>query len=298
MPTTATVESSTCVATFRVCTNAPGRRLSTSRINSGPSAVATWSKSLVPTEEMIAKIKASVDSRHDADFIVIARTDAYSVEGYDAALERAARYIEAGADMIFVEELRTVEQLAEVPRRFKVPALDNMASSGKTPFLAAEEIEQLGFRVVIYPNLIMRAQIHAAQTVLRALKSTGDMNPCSTSCLDGERYELLRLPEIQAFEARYGVDGKASCRSGVQTTADPDREDLDAHTIVEEGGQSLLYVDWLICSESASMHAFNILHGEGVHVRRPSQVFGVVDHYSASTGPRLEDVADGNVATS
>ena len=66
----------------------------------------------------------------------------------------------------------------------------------------------------------------------------------------------------------------------------------NAHTIVEEGGQSLLYVDWLICSESASMHAFNILHGEGVHVRRPSQVFGVVDHYSASTGPRLEDVAD------
>ncbi len=166
-------------------------------------------KSLVPTEEMIAKIKASVDSRHDADFIVIARTDAYSVEGYDAALERAARYIEAGADMIFVEELRTVEQLAEVPRRFKVPALYNMASSGKTPFLAAEEIEQLGFRVVIYPNLIMRAQIHAAQTVLRALKSTGDMKPVLDQ-LSGweERYELLRLPEIQAFEARYGVDEK------------------------------------------------------------------------------------------
>jgi 2-methylisocitrate lyase-like PEP mutase family enzyme len=166
-------------------------------------------KSLVPTEEMVAKIKAAVDSRHDADFVVIARTDAYSVEGYDAALERAARYIEAGADMIFVEELRTIEQLAEVPRRFKVPALYNMASSGKTPFLPAEEIEQLGFRVVIYPNLIMRAQIHAAQTVLRALKSTGDMKPVLDK-LSGweERYELLRLPEIQAFEARYGVDEK------------------------------------------------------------------------------------------
>jgi 2-methylisocitrate lyase-like PEP mutase family enzyme len=66
-------------------------------------------RSLVPTEEMIAKIKAAVDSRHDADFVVIARTDAYSVEGYDAALERAARYIEAGADMIFVGEFRTIE---------------------------------------------------------------------------------------------------------------------------------------------------------------------------------------------
>lgn len=164
-------------------------------------------KSLVPTQEMVGKIRAAVDSRLDPDFVVIARTDAYSVEGYDAALERAARYIEAGADMIFVEELRNVEQLAEVPRRFKVPALYNMASSGKTPFLPADEIERLGFRVVIYPNLIMRAQIHAAQTVLRGLKSTGDMKPMLDQ-LSGweERYELLRLPEIQAFEARYGVD--------------------------------------------------------------------------------------------
>jgi len=66
----------------------------------------------------------------------------------------------------------------------------------------------------------------------------------------------------------------------------------NAHTVLEEGGQTLLYVDWLICSESSSMHAFNILHGEGAKVRRPSQVFGVADHYSASTGPRIEDVAD------
>ena len=164
-------------------------------------------KALVPVEEMVGKIKAAVDSRTDSDFVVIARTDAYSVEGYEAALERAARYVEAGADMIFVEELRTIEQLAEVPRRFPVPALYNMASSGKTPLLPAHEIERLGFRVVIYPNLIMRAQIHAAQSVLRALKSTGEIEPLLDK-LSGweERYELLRLPEIRAFEERYGVD--------------------------------------------------------------------------------------------
>jgi len=167
-------------------------------------------KTLIPTTEMVSKLRAAADSRQDADFIIIARTDAYSVEGYDAAMERAARYVEAGADMIFVEELRTVEQLAEVPRRFKVPALYNMASSGKTPFLAAEEIERLGFRVVIYPNIIMRAQIHAAQTVLRALKTTGALQPILDK-LSGweERYDLLKLPEIQAFEERYGVDEKS-----------------------------------------------------------------------------------------
>jgi len=167
-------------------------------------------KTLISTGEMVSKLKAAADSRLDGDFIIIARTDAYSVEGYDAAMERAARYVEAGADMIFVEELRTVEQLAEVPRRFKVPALYNMASSGKTPFLAAEEIERLGFRVVIYPNIIMRAQIHAAQTVLRALKTTGALQPILDK-LSGweERYDLLKLPEIQAFEERYGVDEKS-----------------------------------------------------------------------------------------
>ncbi|MFH1603513.1 MAG: isocitrate lyase/phosphoenolpyruvate mutase family protein [Pseudomonadota bacterium] len=167
-------------------------------------------KTLIPSGEMVSKIKAAVDSRQDGDFVVIARTDAYSVEGYNAALDRAASYIEAGADMIFVEELRTVEQLAEVPRRFKVPALYNMASSGKTPFLPTEEIERLGFRVVIYPNIIMRAQIHAAQTVLRALKTTGSLQPILDK-LSGweERYDLLRLPEIQAFEERYGVDEKS-----------------------------------------------------------------------------------------
>ncbi|MBI4193762.1 MAG: isocitrate lyase/PEP mutase family protein [Betaproteobacteria bacterium] len=173
-------------------------------------------KTLVGTDEMVSKIKAAVDARHDADFIVIARTDAYSVEGFDAALERAGRYVEAGADMIFVEELRTGEQLAEVPRRFGIPALYNMGGSGKTPFLTAAEIEKLGFRVVIYPNFIMRAAIHAAQTVLRELKSTGALQGIFEK-LSGweERHELLRMSEIRELEKRYGVDGRA--RAGLES---------------------------------------------------------------------------------
>jgi 2,3-dimethylmalate lyase len=167
-------------------------------------------KSLIPTEEMASKIKAAADARRDSDFVIIARTDAYSVEGYTAALERADRYVEAGADMIFVEELRTVEQLAEVPPRYKVPALYNMGGSGKTPFLKASEIEELGFRVVIYPNFIMRAAIQAAQNVLRTLRATGDLEGVFDK-MSGweERHELLRMSEVRELEKRYGVDEKS-----------------------------------------------------------------------------------------
>lgn len=173
-------------------------------------------KTLVPAEEMVSKVKAAVDSKRDGDFMIIARTDAYSVEGYNAAMDRAAMYVEAGADIIFVEELRTVEQLAEVPRRFKVPALYNMGGSGKTPFLTAKEIEELGFGVVIYPNFIMRAAIHAAQSVLRELKSTGSLEGIFKR-LSGweERHELLRMSEIQALEKKYGISEKS--RTGLES---------------------------------------------------------------------------------
>jgi len=167
-------------------------------------------KTLVPVEEMVGKVKAAVDAREDRDFIIIARTDAYSVEGFERALERARLYEEAGADVIFVEELRTVQQLALVPRTFRVPTLYNMGSSGKTPFLSPREIAELGFRIVIYPNFIMRAQIRAAQLVLRELKSSGsiaNLEPLMAGW--EERHDLLGMREIQEMEQRYGVAEKA-----------------------------------------------------------------------------------------
>jgi 2-methylisocitrate lyase-like PEP mutase family enzyme len=173
-------------------------------------------KTLIPTEDMENKIRAAVDARTDADFVVIARTDAYSVEGFEGAMERAKRYEAAGADVIFVEELRTVEQLALVPRTFKAPALYNMGGSGKTPFLSPAEIAELGFRIVIYPNFIMRAQIRATQLVLRELKSAGSiasLEPLMAAW--EERHDLLGMPEIQELEQRYGVAAEA--RTGLKS---------------------------------------------------------------------------------
>jgi len=169
-------------------------------------------KQLVPAEEMTAKIRAAVDARTDADFVLIARTDAIAVEGFEAALERAARYREAGADVLFVE----APSAAELPRiapRLKAPLLYNMATSGKTPFLGKEEIEHLGFKIIIYPNWVMLAAIRAASQVLATLKETGTIVGIAAEVPSfKEFFDLLGMSEVQDLEARYGVDANARVR--------------------------------------------------------------------------------------
>jgi 2-methylisocitrate lyase-like PEP mutase family enzyme len=169
-------------------------------------------KQLVPADEMTAKIRAAADARSDADFVVIARTDAVAVEGFDAALERAERYREAGADVLFVEA-PSAEQLPKIAPRLKAPLLYNMATSGKTPFLGRDEIERLGFKLIIYPNWVMLAAIRAANQVLATLKETGTIADVAREVPTfKEFFDLLGMPEVQALEASYGVDEGARVR--------------------------------------------------------------------------------------
>jgi 2-methylisocitrate lyase-like PEP mutase family enzyme len=169
-------------------------------------------KQLVPATEMTAKIRAAVDARTDADFVVIARTDAVAVEGFDAALERAGRYREAGADVLFVEA-PNAEQLPQIAPRLKAPLLYNMATSGKTPFLGRDEIERLGFKLIIYPNWVMLAAIRAASQVLATLKETGTIAGVASEVPSfQEFFDLLGMPDVQALEASYGIDEGARVR--------------------------------------------------------------------------------------
>ena len=124
---------------------------------------------------MCAKVRAAVDARSDPDFIVIARTDAIAVEGFEAAIDRAKAYEDAGADVLFVEAPTTMEQLETIPKTFSRPTLYNMAMSGKTPVLPASEIEALGFGVVIYPGLSLSAAIPAIRRALVELRETGGL---------------------------------------------------------------------------------------------------------------------------
>src|SRR5579871_5651343 len=130
-------------------------------------------KSLVPTPEMVQRLHAVRDALHDSDFVVIGRTDAIAVEGYAAALDRAAAYMEAGADMIFVEAPTSEEQIADIARRLPGYKLINMFHGGKTPLLPASRLHELGYHVVIIPSDTQRAAIRAMQRVLATIARDG-----------------------------------------------------------------------------------------------------------------------------
>lgn len=130
-------------------------------------------RNLVSTNEMVGRIKAAVDARIDPDLVIVARTDARTDQGLDAALERAALYAEAGADVLFVESPENKDELAEVARRLNVPVLANMVEGGRTPILPADVLTQLGFSLAIYPNAVTRCFTYAGQQMLKELASTG-----------------------------------------------------------------------------------------------------------------------------
>jgi 2-methylisocitrate lyase-like PEP mutase family enzyme len=164
-------------------------------------------KRVIPAAEMVAKIQSACDARRDRDFVIIARCDAIAVEGLEPALERGERYREAGADMLFIEAPVGREQVDIVAKRFKgVPLLYNMAASGKTPDLPADELGRLGFRLAIYPNWMLLAAIPAMRGALRELKATGSIaNLRGKAATFKDFTEIAGLPEIQALEERYGV---------------------------------------------------------------------------------------------
>lgn len=131
-------------------------------------------KSLISTEEMCAKIKAAKDAQHDPRFFIIARTDAIAVEGFDAAIKRAAAYANAGADMLFVEAPETLEQIETIAVLLPQAKLINMFSGGKTPLVALNQLKTLGYQVVIIPSDLQRAAIFAMQHTLRTILKDGN----------------------------------------------------------------------------------------------------------------------------
>jgi 2,3-dimethylmalate lyase len=164
-------------------------------------------KAVISQEDMVAKIKAAVDARKDEDFQIVARSDALAVEGWNAMLDRAHACEEAGADVLFLEAMTTMEQLKEAPKLFEKPLLYNMASSGKTPFLPTSKVQEMGFGVVIYPNFVVLAAIPAIQRTLRHLKETGDVAALANDITSfQEFFDLMGMDEVKELEARYVTD--------------------------------------------------------------------------------------------
>jgi methylisocitrate lyase len=130
-------------------------------------------KSLIDLEEMTEKIKAAVAVRRDPDFMIIARTDARAVENFDRTIDRARRYMDAGADAIFPEALQSAEEFRDFAGAIKLPLLANMTEFGKSPLLSFTELAGFGYRMVIFPQSAFRASMKASQKLLGALKKSG-----------------------------------------------------------------------------------------------------------------------------
>jgi 2-methylisocitrate lyase-like PEP mutase family enzyme len=162
-------------------------------------------KRLVPPAEMVGKIKAALDARQSRDTLVIVRTDAVGVEGFDKAIERALAYRDAGADILFVEAPKTQAELKRIPGALNsVPLMANMVEGGKTPVLPAAELEALGFALVIFPGGIVRALGHMAREYYGALAAHGTSEPYRSRMLDFTSLnDLIGTPELLAVGKRY-----------------------------------------------------------------------------------------------
>ena len=168
-------------------------------------------KSLVPTAEMVGKIRAAVDARTSRDLLIVARTDAVAVEGFEAALERARRYAEAGADVLFVEAPKTREELGRVATALggELPLMANMVEGGMTPILPAAELEGLGFGLVIFPGGIVRAIARAAQDFYAVLRRDGTTDALRDRMFDFQGINgLLGTDAILERGKTYEGDGQ------------------------------------------------------------------------------------------
>src|SRR5436305_6794465 len=161
-------------------------------------------KEVTSTAERVGKTKAAVDTRQDAGLVIIARSDARAIEGLDAAIDRVNAYLEAGADVGFVEAPQSVEELRIVGRRVAGPALVNVFEGGKTPMLNARELADMGFRLGIYPSQTHRAAIRAAQRVLQAMKEDGDARRVEADLATfQDREDAVGTAGWRALEERY-----------------------------------------------------------------------------------------------
>jgi len=162
-------------------------------------------KALIPADEMVGKIKAALDTRASADTLIVARTDAVAVEGFEPAIERAARYREAGADVLFVEAPKSREDLARIAQALPGgPLMANMVEGGKTPILPAGELEQIGFALVIFPGGIVRALGRMAADYYGSLATNGTTEPYRNRMLGFEEINrVVGTPEMIALGKRY-----------------------------------------------------------------------------------------------
>lgn len=162
---------------------------------------------VIPLEDAVAKVRVAADARPGRDFLIVARTDARYSEGLDAALRRAERFLEAGADVLFVESPETLEELRRVAETFRgATLLANMVEGGRTPYLSTDELAGMGFKIALYPGTAFLTAARALQLAYGHLRKAGIGTGGEAPMLPfSEMNELMGFPAVHAFEQRYGL---------------------------------------------------------------------------------------------
>ena len=161
-------------------------------------------KEVISTEEAVDKIKAAVDARRDGNLLIMARTDAAATHGFEAAVERAQRFAEAGADILFVEAVTEAEQVRALPQRLAPPQLMNMVIGGKTPLFNADQLGELGYGIVLYANAALQGAVMGMQKTLTTLRDAKEVREDSGLVTPfAERQRLVGKGEWDALEKRY-----------------------------------------------------------------------------------------------
>lgn len=163
-------------------------------------------KAVVPIQEMEGKLRAALDSRHSSNTLILARTDALAIEGFEAALERAERYLECGVDALFIEAVRTPEQMDIACKRFasRIPLLANMVEGGKTPVQSARELGKRGYKIVIFPGGTARAVAHTLQGYYASLNEHQTTLPWQNQMLDFDGLNaVIGTPALLAQGKQY-----------------------------------------------------------------------------------------------
>ena len=164
-------------------------------------------KEVISTEEAVDKIKAAVDARRDGNLLIMARTDAAATHGFEAAVERAQKFAEAGADILFVEAVTQAEEVRALPQRLARPQLMNMVIGGKTPLFNADQLGALGFGIVLYANAALQGAVMGMQKALTTLRDAKEVQESSGLVTPfAERQRLVGKPEWDALEKRYGQE--------------------------------------------------------------------------------------------
>lgn len=163
-------------------------------------------KEVIPKEEYVEKLRAALEARESKDFFIVARTDARATEGLDAAIERGLLYKEIGADAIFIEAPKSVEEMRKIGREIKAPLVANMIEGGATPVLPSNQLHKMGFNLILYPLSVLYANTFATLKILKELKKSGTTLKLKDSVVSFDQFnDIVDLPRFKKMEDRYST---------------------------------------------------------------------------------------------